>query len=465
MPIKGPIKGPIRRPIERLSAEDALMLRGDELWPQDIGAVLLLDGRPLLAPDGALRIDVVREVIRSRLHLVPRFRQVLCVPRHGLGAPLWVDHPGIDVTEHVQVLPLPAPGGELELLRTVERLRRRHLNRARPLWEMWFLTGLTQGRVALFVRIHHTVADGMAALTMIGAFLDPTPDAVPPPVEPWTPAPPPTGRELLADNLRWHGAGLAAGLAALARPRTMVRQARRAWPALRELLAGEPGRVTSLHRLIGSDRTLAVVHTSLAEVRAIANRHGATVNDVLLTLTAGGLRALLRSRGESVDGTLPIYVPVSLRRGRGPTEGNLISQMVVPLPVGVADPGRRLRRIAAETATRKALTRTSLGTLFRGRIASTLMLMAIKRQRVNVVSADVPGPEQPLHLAAARVLEVFPVLNLIGTVSLAVGAVSYAGGFTVAVTADRDAYPDVGVLAAAIDEELQVLGAKQDAHS
>jgi hypothetical protein len=190
------------------------------------------------------------------------------------------------------------------------------------------------------------------------------------------------------------------------------------------------------------------------------------VNDVLLTLTAGGLRALLRSRGEPVDGTLPIYVPVSLRRGRsGPAEGNLISQMVVPLPVGIADPGRRLRRIAAETVERRALTRTSLGTLFRGRIASALMMMAIKRQRVNVVSANLPGPEQPLYLAAARVLAVFPVLNLIGTVALAVGAVSYAGTFTIAVTADRDAYPDVGVLVARIREELKALGAREVAHS
>jgi WS/DGAT/MGAT family acyltransferase len=300
----------------------------------------------------------------------------------------------------------------------------------------------------------------------MGAFFDPTPDAPAPPVAPWTPAPRPTGPELLADNLRRRGAGLAAGLAGLARPRTTVRQARRGWPALRELLAGEPGRKTSLHRLIGPDRTLAVVHGTLAEVRAIADRHDATVNDVLLTLTAGGLRALLSSRGEPVDGTLPIYVPVSLRRGRGgPAEGNLISQMVVPLPVGIVDPGRRLRRIAAETVERKALARTSLGTLFRGRIASALMMIAIKRQRVNVVSADIPGPEQPLYLAATQVLAVFPVLNLIGTVTLAVGAVSYAGTFTIAVTADRDAYPDVEVLAAGIADELMTLGAMEVAHS
>jgi len=446
--------------IERLSAEDALMLRGDELWPQDIGAVVLLDGGPLLDPDGVFRIEVVREGIRSRLRLVPRLRQVLYVPRRGLGAPVWVDHPGLDVTEHVQVLPLPAPGGEPELLRTVEQLKRRHLDRSRPLWEMWFLTGLAAGQVALFVRMHHAIADGMAALTTIGAFLDHTPDAPAPPVPPWTPAPPPTGGEFLADNLRRHREGLAAGLARIVRPRTTARQARRAWPALRELLAGEPGRQTSLHRLIGPDRTLALVHGTLAQVKEIADRHDATVNDVLLTLTAGGLRALLRSRGEPVDGTLPIYVPVSLRRGRGgPAEGNLISQMVVPLPVGVADPGRRLRQIAAETVARKALARTSLGTLFRGRIASALMLMAIKRQRVDVLSANVPGPEQPLYLAGARVLAVFPVLNLIGTVALAVGALSYAGTFTIAVTADRDAYPDVGVLAAGLREDLRALGA------
>jgi diacylglycerol O-acyltransferase len=115
--------------------------------------------------------------------------------------------------------------------------------------------------------------------------------------------------------------------------------------------------------------------------------------------------------------------------------------MAVPLPLGVADPGLRLREIAAETANRKARTRTSLGTLFGGRIARRLVLWAVLRQRVNVCSASIPGPQVPLYLAGAQVLEVFPILPLIANEPLGVGALSYAGRFTIGVVADRDACP------------------------
>ena len=141
------------------------------------------------------------------------------------------------------------------------------------------------------------------------------------------------------------------------------RRGRRPASSSREAPAPE----TSLDRMVGPGRNLALIRTTLDQVKQVAHAHAATVNDVLLAVTAGGLRALLRSRGEPVeDTTVRIYVPVSLRRrGRGPQQGNLIAQMVVPLPLGVADPGRRLGQIAAETARRKARTRTSLGTLFR----------------------------------------------------------------------------------------------------
>jgi hypothetical protein len=230
---------------------------------------------------------------------------------------------------------------------------------------------------------------------------------------------------------------------------------------MRELLAEEPAPKTSLDRVIGPDRTLALVRSSIELVKEIAHAHDATVNDVLLTVTAGGLRGLLRGRGERIeDLSVRIYVPISLRRGqRGALEGNLISQMVVPLPLGVSDPGLRLRQIAAETANRKTRSRISLGTLFGSPVASRLMLKAIIRQRVNVESADLPGPERPLYFAGARMLEVFPLLNLIGNVALGVGALSYAGTFNIGIVADQDAYPDIDVFAASVRDELGALAA------
>ena len=183
------------------------------------------------------------------------------------------------------------------------------------------------------------------------------------------------------------------------------------------------------------------------------------MNDVLLTITAGGLRALLGSRGEPVDDTtVRIYVPVSLRRGlTGPQQGNLIAQMAIPLRLGEPDPVRRLQEIGAETTRRKAKTRTPLGVLMSGRITRSLMLKAVMRQRVNLTSASIPGPPLPLYLAGTRILEVFPVLPLIANEPLGIGAVSYAGALTIGIAADRDAFPDLDVFAAGVRDELEAL--------
>jgi diacylglycerol O-acyltransferase / wax synthase len=436
------------------------MLGASKRWPQDIGALVILDGTILLDPAGELRIGAVREAITSRLHLVPRLRQVIHAPGRGLGGPLWVDAPRFDIRDHVVVRALPPGAGETGLLAVTEELRSQRFDPSRPLWQMWFLPGLPDGRVAMFVKLHHSIADGMAAMTTIAAFLDADPDAPITPASPWTPAPPPSDRELLTDNAQRHlrAAGHAGSM--LVRPGSTLRHARQAWPAIRELLAEEPATRTSLDRMVGPGRRLAVIRSSLDEVRAVAHAHGATVNDVLLALTAGGLRAVLRRRGEPVEGTtVRAYVPVSLRpRAGGPQQGNQIAQMAVPLAMRESGAGDELRRIAAETATRKMRARTSLGTLIRGRLVRRLMLFAVMRQRVNVTTASIPGPTVPLYLTGARVLEVFPVPPLIANEPLGVGALSYAGALNIGVVADRDAYPDLDVFVAGAREELDTLG-------
>jgi len=329
---------------------------------------------------------------------------------------------------------------------------------------MWLLTGLPDGRIGLFVKLHHAIADGMAAMTTVAALLDTDPDGPTVAVGAWSPAPLPTAGELFADNLRRRLGGLASALAPLARPRTTLRAARAAWPAVREVLAEEPGPETSLDRMVGLDRNIALIRSTLEQVKQIAHRHEATVNDVLLAATAGGLRALLRGRGEQVeDVTVPIYVPVSLRReprGPHPQHGNMIAQMVVPLPLGGSDPSHRLHQIAAATAERKSRRRTSLGRLIRGpRFVRRLMIGAVLRQRVNLTSASIPGPPQPLYLAGARLIEVFPVLPLVANEPIGVGALSYAGTFCIGITADRDAVPDIDVFADGVRQELHALGA------
>lgn len=448
-------------PIERLTAEDELMLWPDEIWPQDIGALVLMDGATLLDAAGQFRIEAATQAVEARLHLVPRFRQILRVPERRLGGPLWIDATSFDIRDHLHVLPVPAPGDEMQLLATVEAVRRRRLERSRPLWEMWFLTGLPARRIALFVRMHHCIADGMAGVATMARFLDVSSDVVPAAPEPWTAAPAPTERELLDDRQRRRREAWRARLSRLGDPAGAARQALAAWRAISELVASKPGTATSLDRLVGQDRRLALIRNNLGLVKKVAHTYGATVNDVLLDVTAGGLRRLLSSRNEAVeDLLLRIYVPISLHLG-SPAEarGNLISQMVVPLPIGVADPIQRLHQIARDTAARKVRSRPSLGIFPHRGVVGRVFLKLVARQRVNVGSADIPGPQVPLYFAGARLLEVFPLAQLLGNETLAIGAMSYAGQFNMMVLADRDTYPDLEVFTAGVIEELDWLEA------
>ena len=277
--------------MERLTAQDLLMLWADDFgWPGDIGVLATLDGARLLDGDGRVRVDEVRRRLEARLHLVPRLRQLLYRPRWGLG---W------------------------------------------PLWEAWLLPGLPGRQVGLFLRAHHTLADGVAGMAAFGALLDLDADAPTQVAPPWTPAPRPSVGELLVDNLRRRLRGLGRGLSGLA-------HASRPWPASlgvwRELLAERAPR-TSLNRPIGADRRLAVVRGRLEVARQVAHAHQAKVNDVVLAAVAGGLRQLLEGRGEDVQELVPrVMVPVSLHREQpGRASGNRDAVMLVPLPLG--EPG------------------------------------------------------------------------------------------------------------------------------
>lgn len=447
--------------MDRLTANDLSMLWPDDFgWPQDIGALAVLDGAPLLDANGRFRLDVVRAAVEARLQLVPRFRQLLLQPRAGLGWPLWVDAPHFDIAEHIRAHAVPAPGDRTQLLGVVEQLRRRPLARTRPLWEIWFLPGLPGRRIGMYIKVHHAIADGVAGVATLGALLDSVPNPAPSVVAPWTPAPVPSSRELFVDNLhrRWKGAARA--LSALARPVHTARRARAGWPALRETLSGEPAPRTSLNRAIGRDRRLALIRSDLHLATLVAHASNATVNDVLMAAVAGGLRELLTCRGEHVDDlVLRAYVPVSLHgQQRGPARGNLDGMMAVSLPVGVLDPVRRLRLIAAETTVRKKRRRVAAGTLMRNRVIQRAFLPFMARQHLaNVYVANVPGPSVRLYLAGAQLLETFPIVPLIGNITLGIGVLSYAGQFNITVVADRDACPDVEVFASGVRETLQSL--------
>jgi len=461
--------------IDRLSSGDRLMLRAGARWPQHIGALAVLDAAGLFDPDGRFRIEAVREAIEARLGDVPRFRQVLRTPRLGLGAPYWTDAAAVDLAEHVRVVAVPEPGSEAQLLELVERLRRRPLDLSRPPWETWFLTGLPDRCVGMFVRIHHAAADGIAAMVAFSAFVDaPAGEDVPDGREPaprgtvaWQPAPPPTDAALLIDDFRRRIAGIRVVAAAAVRPHTTAHAIANSMPALREVLAEEPATRTSLNRFVGPDRRIALVEVPVADVRRVGRAFHATPNDVLLAVTTGGVRALLGGRGEPVEEIIiRVYVPVSLRRGRAKqaarATGNAVAQMSVPIALA-GDSTDRLGRIADETARRRRRRRTSLGLWFASGFLTQLLLRVIARQRVNVTIANLPGPRDPQRLLGAPLRAVFPVVPLIGNVPLGIGAVSYAGTLDIGIAADRAAVPDLDVLVEGIRAELRTLVAACDA--
>jgi diacylglycerol O-acyltransferase / wax synthase len=450
------------RRIDRLTAQDLLMLWPDELgWPEDIGALAILDGTRLLDRDGGVRIEAVRRHLEPRLDLVPRFRQLLYRPRRGLGWPLWVDAPAFDLADHIRVHPLAPPGDQAQLLRACEALRRRPLDTSRPLWEAWLLPGLPDQQVGLFLRAHHALADGVAGMAAFGALLDLAADAPTPVAPPRAPAPIPSAGQLFRDNLRRRLRGLGRGLSSLAHPIGTGRRARRAWLTWREYFA-ERAPTTSLNRPIGADRRLAIIRSRLEVAKQVAHAHHAKVNDVVLAAVTGGLRQLLASRGEPAEGlTLRAAVPISFHHEQpGQAQGNQDGWMVVPLPLGEPDPGRRLELIAGETAARKQQARPQAGTGLMGfavvQRASYRLFLARQRQ-VNLWVTNVPGPPVPLFLAGARLLELFPLPPILGNLTLGVGVFSYAGQLNLTAVADRDGCPDLEAFAQGVRSALDDL--------
>jgi diacylglycerol O-acyltransferase / wax synthase len=444
--------------LERLSPLDASNLRvEDQGVPMHVAALVILDRTPLGSSreDG---LEAVRAAVERRLHLAPRLRQVLYRPRPGLGPAVWVDQRGFDIRRHVLARAVPEPGDEEALLSVCAELNSGRLDRSRPLWEMWVLDGLTDGRAAILIRLHHAVADGIAAMAMIAALSDPGPGpAGPVPAAPdWVPRPAPGALELAADDLRRQGHAAASAVAMLRHPMAVAARlrilARQAGRLARE---GRAARV-SLNVPVGEHRRIWLLRADLEHARTAAHAAGGTVNDVVLDAVADGARALLAARGELRPGlTLKASVPVSVR---GPADrraaGNRVGVMLVPLPVGDADTCQRLARIARATAERKQLPPVQPN----ARIGQRWMVRAMPRQRlVNLLTSDLPGPTEPRSFAGVQALELFQIGVVQGNIPISVGALSYAGQLNFAVVADSDAVPDLASFAAGMSAALEKL--------
>jgi WS/DGAT/MGAT family acyltransferase len=455
---------------DRLSPLDVsfLYLEGDTT-PMHVGGVVVLEP----PPDG-FDYDRLVRIIGERIATVPRFRQkVKWVPGH-LGNPVWVDDNDFDVTYHVRRSALPKPGTEEQLKELTARVQSRRLDRSRPLWEIYLVEGLADGRIAIITKTHHAMVDGVSAVDIGAVILDITREPRETATTTWEPQPEPSGFDLVTDAVT----SLVRKPAELVNTaRTGVADVRRATRRAAELTTGFAAalKVTAraapespLNADIGSQRRFAIARTELDDYKRVRKEHGGTINDVVLATVTGALRTWLLTRGESVNGkSVRAMVPVSVRtEDEQGALGNRVSSYFVDLPVGEPSPVLRLTQVSYAMSGHKdsgqSVGAEALVTLS-GFVAPTLHAMGarlaagLSRRLFNVVVTNVPGPQIPLYAAGAEMLEVFPVVPLAKGQAVSIGLTSYNGGVYYGLNADRDAMPDADVLAQCIEEALAEL--------
>lgn len=453
---------------DRLSALDTSFLYLEETTtPMHVGGLAIFQ-----APEEGFATDRMVELIEERLGLVPRYRQVIRpVPGH-LANPVWVDDADFDIDFHVRHSGLPKPGSERQLLELVARLMSRPLDRQRPLWELYLVDGLSDGRFAVISKTHHAMVDGISALDISQVILDVTPTPRRSPDDLWMPEPQPGLIQLVTDALVEY----------VQRPSTVVESVRGTIADARHTatlvadalgglaaaakMAARQAPSSPLNAVIGAQRRFAIARTSLDDYKHVRKAHGGTVNDVVLATVAGALREWLLYRGEPVVASTSVraMVPVSVRtEDRSGALGNEVSSYFVDLPVGEANPKMRLSRVryameAHKDAGQSIGARTLVA--LSGFAPPTLHALgaraasSLSRRLFNVVVTNVPGPQFPLYAAGARMLEVFPVVPLAKGQAVSIGLTSYDGGVYYGLNADRDSMSDVDILSDLIEESL-----------
>jgi WS/DGAT/MGAT family acyltransferase len=457
---------------DRLTALDSSFLHLERLeYPMHVGAVSVFEGEPFFDENGRFRINDVRDLVSSRLPLLPRFRKKLMMVPYDQGRPIWIDDQRFDITYHVRHTALPKPGSWEQLMTLATRVEETILDRERPLWELWFVEGLEGNQVALIQKTHHSLVDGVSGVDVATILLDATPEYSPPELPEWAAERTPAPSQLLIDTLRervTEPAEFARYVrSALRGPRRAVQRATTTTRGVSSLLSRDAvAPRTSLNARSGRHRRLGVVRIPLDDVKTVRRAFGGTVNDVILAGVGGGLQRLLVSRGEEVDEKrLRVFCPVSVRvdSERG-TLGNKVSAMFVPVAIGNIDPTERLSGISETTKDLKEKQQAVGADFLIGLsqyLAPTLMSMgarlAHRQPFFNLIVTNVPGPQFPLYLMGARLLEAFPIVPLTRNLTVVVGILSYDGTLHFGLFADRDAFPDVEVLAAGIEDSFAEL--------
>ena len=450
---------------DRLSASDMSSLLA-ERGPihVHVGATIVVEGEP---PPFAELVDHVER----RLALIPRFRQRITEAGPvSLSNPLWADDAAFDAERHVRRLALPSPGGPAELRELVGRVMSEPLDLSRPLWQLYLVEGVAGGRHAYISKTHHALVDGVAAVDVGTIILDANPKGTEMEIseERWEPDEP--SPELLfvrdaSDRIRAPlRAARKATREALTMPRSTAGRVMRTAEGFAKLAANGPTAPrTFLNREIGRDRRVAFVESELAALKAMRGDSPATVNDVILSASAGALRRCFERRGEPVPDELVALVPMSVRRPDEDLElGNRIATLLVRLPLAERDPARRLELVHAETARLKASEQAGAASLIIEATGWTpptinrVLAGAIARPLAfNLVVSNVPGPQVPFYLLGRRLEAIYPFVPLSPqNHALSIGVLSYDGGVFFGLAGDRDVLADIDELAADVERAL-----------
>jgi diacylglycerol O-acyltransferase / wax synthase len=455
---------------ERLSAQDTLFLHIEDAdQPMHVGALALFEAGPFHGPDGRFRIDEVRRHVADRLHLVPRFRKRLMPVPLQQGRPVWVDDPSFDLAYHVRLTALPTPGDEELLLALMGRLQGQVLDRRRPLWELWFVEGVEGDRVALIQKTHHALVDGISGIDVATVLLDLERKGSKGEAPPWEPEPVPSPAQLLAESL----VERATEPAELARSaRAALREPARLLKAVTDLGQTAAKVVSSAPDMpwnapCGPHRRFHPARVPLAQVKDIrAAVPGVTVNDVVLTLVTGALRSFLQAREVPVhDTVLRAMVPVSVRDDSERLAlGNRVSTVIGDLPVGEADPRRRLVLVSeAMRHVKESGMAVAADAIIRMQdfapptLVGVASRLVVRSHAINLVVTNVPGPQVPLYCMGARLLEAFPYVGVVQGKALNVAVISYDGQLGFGLTGDRDVLPDLHLVAEGIEDAADEL--------
>ena len=453
-----------QRHLDRLSPIDAgfLAQEGPNTHMHIGGVVLLEDGGP--------GYEEFLAHIRSRLHLVPRYRQKLAEPPLETGRPVWIDDTNFNLEYHVRHSALPEPGDREALWRLTSRIFSQALDRSKPLWELWLVEGLETGEAAIISKSHHSLVDGVSGVDLATVLFDVSPETKDlSPDEPWVPSPAPTPAQLAAkgfEGLIRRALEVGSGVAGLVSdPGGVVQRASEVGEGLSDVLRTfmTPPPETPFNVTPGPHRRFAVVDAELAELKEIKDAFGGTVNDVVLTVVGGGLAHFMRQRGMDTTGMeLRACVPVSVRtEATKDSMGNEITIMMAPLPVDEGDPVARLRRVSAEMDDLKASKQAvgaqaiaSMQDFAPPTIFAQASRLNFSGRMYNLLVTNVPGPQMPLYVVGHRMNRVYPIPFLAGDRALAIAIMSYDGGMNFGLLGDFDAMPDLDVVAEGIEGSL-----------